>query len=150
VDEIFSLRTALECLAAEWALRKNGLTEKDFAHLQSLVDGLERMIESSTSLPVSALLKADERFYGYICRHSRHSLLTRLWQQTVYRQHVLMSYLLRSGDLVEAAQVILSDHQSILSALRGGDLTEVKERHRIVNESRAHRTKKMLMESAHS
>ena len=45
VDEILSLRTMVECLAAEWAIHR--MTENDFAELKELIEQQQQAMEAA-------------------------------------------------------------------------------------------------------
>jgi DNA-binding GntR family transcriptional regulator len=147
VDEIFSLRTAYECLAAEWVIRGDRLSERDYDRLQAQIDRLAEIMEDPDSLSSISLIEADEEFHGYICRKSGHKRLNELWKRNIARRRILMHCCIRSRDRLKTAKRMSAGHQFILDQLRNGNLARVQARHREVNERRAARIKANLVAS---
>ncbi|MGC9347925.1 MAG: GntR family transcriptional regulator [Anaerolineae bacterium] len=147
VDEIFTLRTAFECLAAEWIVKRNKLRKKDIAYLQSLVDELKQALEDPARLASISLIDSDEKFHGYICRRSGHSRLSRYWRRTFSQRRILMHCCIRRRSRADIAENMVLGHQFILDKLQSGDLEAIRQRHRTVNERRARQIKEALVES---
>jgi DNA-binding GntR family transcriptional regulator len=147
VDEIFSLRTVYECLAAEWVINGDRLDDQDYERLQSQIDHLREISENPESLSSISLIGADEEFHGYICRKSGHSRLNELWERNIARRRILMHCCIRSRDRSEIAKRMMDGHQFILDKFRCGDLKSIRARHREVNERRAERIKANLVAS---
>ncbi len=147
VDEIFSLRTSYECLAAEWVIKRDRLSERDYERLQAQIDRLGEITEDPDSLSSISLIEADEEFHGYICRKSGHTRLNELWKRNIARRRILMHCCIRSCDRLETAQRMIAGHQFILDQLRNSNLARVQARHREVNDRRAARIKANLVAS---
>ena len=139
VDEVFSLRTALDSLAMEWIISENRLADKDFDRLQSLVDEWQAQVDKRNvvSLSANAVIAADESFIGNLYRRSGHALVMRIWRQTISQWRLLMHHYLAHNDILRIAANIASVHQTILDALERKDLEATKVALETVNDRRS-------------
>jgi DNA-binding GntR family transcriptional regulator len=127
VEEIFSLRTMLECLAAEFVIDK--LDEKDFAHLDEAIDRQKQLIANSKYIE---LLHEDMSFHEYICRRSNHSRLMDWWG-TIMSQWKVILYQRMQHNPQEVVPSVLIDHHALVEAFRQRDLSKVLQLHRSIN-----------------
>ncbi len=115
LEEVYSLRTVLELLAVQEALRHAGPAE--LAEMQSIVDKMATYDESGLTEKEAAEL--DINFHDALCRASKHKRLYQIWAQLHQQiQIVLLSRNVANEDFREHA---VSSHQSILDAIREND-----------------------------
>lgn len=115
VEEVFSLRAALESMSFERAM--NELEEADFAALQQIIRKQE---ESILAGDYASLANSDMQFHEYILRKTNHSRLVKAW----YEQHALCRMLLNLRFRVWAEYTpatVLDDHKNLLQTLRNKD-----------------------------
>ncbi len=144
VDEILSLRTTLDCLADEWVIRTERLTQEDYADLQSRIDDLRKRIEKPDTLSVTAVVTADEAFHEIIYRRSGHSRLVHLWHQMLSQRRALLHTCLAASDVVAFASEVAAYQQSVLDGLRCGDLESLQRERRLLGADRARQIKSTL------
>lgn len=142
VEEIFSLRVAIESLAAEWAVEH--LKEDDLQELERL---LEVQREAAAQGDIRHLNEVDVAFHEYICRQSGHSRVMQIWEGIRSQCLVLFHLRLRTyPDYVP--QTVLSDHAQFLQAFRERDLATVLALHREVNRRVVREIKEVLAKAA--
>jgi DNA-binding GntR family transcriptional regulator len=117
VEEIFSMRTALENLAAEINLAQDRLDEAAFAHLYSLI---KEQHEAITQGDIKRVRRTDMRFHQFLVDATEHDLLMRDWRGIVAQIAALLYMRADAFPDYDEYQVI-KDHQDILSAYRTGD-----------------------------
>jgi DNA-binding GntR family transcriptional regulator len=111
LHEIYSLRSALESLAADWVCRN--ATEEDFAHIAGLLDGFDALPSPPTRSAVAAL---DLAFHDSIFLAAHHERLYRAWGGI--RSQIFL-YLVNRGALrVDFAVTWRGDHDELLQVLR--------------------------------
>lgn len=129
VRELFSVRAALETLAAEWALPN--LVEAD---LRTLEDLLEQQDAARKSGGVLAVVHLDLQFHQAIFVAARNQLLLKLWGEL--RGQMLMLFSLNTR-VAWAEQASASgsnpDHIRLLQALRAHDLAAFADVTREIN-----------------
>jgi len=117
VEEICEIRTAIEGVAARWAL-KNAT--------QKLIDELRENILVSEEKAVHgdprAFIDLDAQFHEIIARHSGSKRLQELSQ--TLRRHMLR-YRVQSIYLIDNVLSAIQGHKNILEAIEKGDLEEV-------------------------
>ena len=123
VDEVFSLRTALDSLAMEWIISEKWQAQVDKRNV--------------VSLSANAVIAADESFIGNLYRRSGHALVMRIWRQTISQWRLLMHHYLAHNDILRIAANIASVHQTILDALERKDLEATKVALETVNDRRS-------------
>lgn len=123
VNEIMSLRVAIESLASEWAMHR--LVEADYARLQEIIDQQEQAFAAGDRY---ATLLHDKRFHEYIFEKAGHRRLTELWRRLMSQWQTLIY---RRLQYTWPRNQI--DHALILEALRKKDLEQVIELHRTIN-----------------
>jgi DNA-binding GntR family transcriptional regulator len=138
VEEMYSLRTMLECLAAELVI--NHLNEEDFAHLY---DALERQRQLSAENKYIELLHEDMRFHEYICRRTNHGRLLDWWGNIMSQWKVIL-YQRMTHNPQEVVPSVLTDHELLLDALRRRDLADVVRLHRSINQRVSAQSKEAL------
>jgi DNA-binding GntR family transcriptional regulator len=115
VEEVYSLRAAIEPLVCEWAARH--ASERDWAEMQAVIDGYSDL--AATANPHEAA-DADLRFHDVIYRAAGHSRVQRLWQDL--RPQVYIFLLARKYvGTHEFRDVMISKHSAILEAIRARD-----------------------------
>jgi DNA-binding GntR family transcriptional regulator len=111
LHEIYSLRSALESLAADWACRS--ATDDDFAHIAVVLDGFDVLASPATRSAVAAL---DLEFHDAIFLAAHHERLYRAWGGI--RSQIFL-YLVNRGALrVDYALTWREDHDELLQVLR--------------------------------
>ncbi|MCO6452779.1 MAG: GntR family transcriptional regulator [Caldilineales bacterium] len=129
LDEVFSLRRALERLAieraCEWA------TPEDMAKLQAVVDAMAATIARGISEKEGAEL--DLRFHDVIYHASRHQRLLNCW--TTIRSQIYVIMLSRNVASANFRDATVYGHQEIVDAIKARDKERalvVIEQHMIV------------------
>ena len=121
VDQLYSLRGALEQLALSRAIRV-----EDDARWQVMADAVQRMAEAADAGDHSAFVVADLDFHSQIYALADHARLEAAWRQYLptftalldvtinhdadlhdsAADHVTLMHVMRSGSAEEAAQVL--------------------------------------------
>jgi len=115
LDEVISLRRALERLAVEYACMR--ATTEDFAKVQAVVDDMAVVIARGISEKEAAEL--DLRFHDVLYQASRHQRLLSYWTTLRPQVYVLMlSRNVASADFRDAA---VRGHQDILDTIKTRD-----------------------------
>jgi DNA-binding GntR family transcriptional regulator len=111
LHEIYSLRSALESLAADWVCRN--ATDEDFAKIGAVLDGFDALASPPTRPAVAAL---DMEFHDAIFLAAHHERLYRAWGGI--RSQIFL-YLVNRGALrVDFALTWRGDHDELLQVLR--------------------------------
>jgi DNA-binding GntR family transcriptional regulator len=111
VDEIYSLRTALERLAAEWLCRH--ATDADFKRMESVLGQFSKLPKPLTRSAVAGL---DVAFHDAVFQAAHHERLYQCWLSL--RSQIFL-YLVHRGALRnDFATTWLADHQEFLEVLR--------------------------------
>jgi DNA-binding GntR family transcriptional regulator len=127
VLQIFSMRTALENLAAEQII--GHLTADDFAALERLIDEQQRHIDAQDFKNVRS---TDMAFHHYFIQRSDHALLERYWLEIVAQIAALLY--LRAEAMPDYDEMLaVSDHQAIVDAYKQRDLAAVKRINQQIN-----------------
>ena len=117
VEEICEIRTAIEWIAARWAMENTP---------QKLIDELRENIsvseEKATHGDPRAFIDLDAQFHEIIARHSGSKRLQELSQ--TLRRHMLR-YRVQSIYLIDNVLMAIQGHKGILEAIEKGDLEEV-------------------------
>jgi DNA-binding GntR family transcriptional regulator len=115
LDEVYSLRTALESVACTWAARN--AREQDHAELQSIVDGYHGL---APELTLQEAADADLRFHDAIYRSARHRRLLRTWHEL--RPQVYLFLLARTYVSAPEFRTFMAvRHSLMLDAIRAKD-----------------------------
>jgi DNA-binding GntR family transcriptional regulator len=118
LDEVFSLRTALEQLAIEFACRH--ATPTDLAELQTVVDTMAACIERGITEQEAAEL--DLSFHDLMCRISGHGRLSAYWQ--TLRPQIYVFMLSRNVASADFNSVTVRGHRELVDAIEAGDATQ--------------------------
>jgi DNA-binding GntR family transcriptional regulator len=111
VDEIYSLRTALERLAAEWMCRN--ATEEDFERMAAVLREFDKLPQPPTRSQVAGL---DVAFHDALYQAAHHERLYQAW--LALRSQIFL-YLVHRGALrQDFAKTWLKDHEDFLEVLK--------------------------------
>jgi len=115
LEEVFSLRLAIEPFVCAWAARNAG--EEDWAEMQGCIEVFERL---DTSVTVQTAAEADLQFHDVVYRASGHARVLRLWQDL--RSQVYMAMLARTYVREpDFADIMVRNHTALLEAIRERD-----------------------------
>ena len=115
LDEIYSLRNAMERLAVTYACRN--ITASDLDGMQAVVNTMASCVERETTPQEAAEL--DLRFHDILHQASRHERLIALWSRLRPQCYLLL--LNRNAANPDFAEKMAGGHQEILDAIRDGD-----------------------------
>ncbi len=115
VDDIFSMRTALENFAGELNIQR--FTEDDHHWLETQVERQRAAIEQNNFKHVRTI---DMNFHRYLIDRTAHALLIRNWTELVAQIAALLY--VRAEGLVYDEYKALEDHHQIVAAYRARDL----------------------------
>jgi DNA-binding GntR family transcriptional regulator len=111
VDEVYSLRTALERLAAEWLCRN--ATEDDFKRMAGVLREFNNLPQPVTRSAVAGL---DIAFHDAVFRAAHHE---RLYQAWLALRSQMFLYLVHRGALrPDFTKTWLKDHEDFLDVLK--------------------------------
>ncbi len=111
VHEIYSLRTALERLAVEWACRYG--TDDDLARVVAVLQQFDKLPRPLTRSAVSGL---DVAFHDAIFQAAHHERLYRSW--LALKSQIFLYLVHREALRPDFAETWLQDHQDLLAVLR--------------------------------
>jgi DNA-binding GntR family transcriptional regulator len=115
LEEVFSLRLAIEPVVCTWAARNSG--EEDWAELQERIDAFAQL---DTSTTVQEAAEIDLQFHDVVYRASRHRRVVRLWQDL--RPQVYIFMLARTYvQHADFAGIMVRSHGRLLAAIRDRD-----------------------------
>jgi len=115
LDEVYSLRLALEVLAVKRAVRY--ATEEDFAALDAVMVAFDMVLTRDPSEKEVAEL--DVRFHDLIYRAARHQRLYDCWANL--RSQIYIFLLSRNVANADFRDVTVNAHADLLAALRARD-----------------------------
>jgi DNA-binding GntR family transcriptional regulator len=121
LQEVYSLRTAIEPVACEWAARN--ADDDDFAEMDLIISGYSRLNSKSTVQDAAA---ADLSFHDVLYRAARHRRLLRLWDDLrpqVYTFLLARTYVRNK----EFRQVMIDNHTAIRDAVASRDEQTARE-----------------------
>jgi DNA-binding GntR family transcriptional regulator len=144
VDEVFSLRNALNALAVRWLIDEDRLNDEDFERLQSLIDELERDAERGMLMSPASIIAMEEAFWGHLHQKSGHTLVARLWRQTSSQWHLFMYRYLNHYEQREIAQRMIEAYQTVLELLRRADLDQAMAEYDVVNHQRIEQIRQLF------
>jgi DNA-binding GntR family transcriptional regulator len=128
IEEIFTLRAALEGLACEIVLKEEKLGPADF---ESLDDYVARQREAIDARDFDGLTKLDMDFHEFICRKSESERLLKMWRSLRAQIQVLFHQRFRTFEWIP--ETVETDHASILEALHQGDIQKAHRVHKDIN-----------------
>ena len=126
LDEVFSLRYALEDLAVEYACR-NAIPD-DYSAMQNVIDTMAVCVARGVTEEESAEL--DLRFHDLLYQASRHQRLTAFWSDLRPQIHVFL--LKRNLADTHFQDATAGGHQVVLDAIKSRDVNRaiaVMQRH---------------------
>ena len=115
LDEIYSLRNAIERLAANFACRN--AAPSDFEAMQKVVEAMAARVQDGITEQEAANL--DLRFHDLLYQASRHERLIGLWRRLRPQCYLLL--LNRNAANPDFIEVTPGGHQKILDVLRSRD-----------------------------
>jgi DNA-binding GntR family transcriptional regulator len=115
LDEVYSLRLAIERLAVEWAIRN--ATEGDFAAMEGVLQEFRAAFARGPTEPEIAEL--DVRFHDLLYQAARHQRLYDCWSNL--RSQIYIFLLSRNVANPDFREVTVQSHQDILDVLRARD-----------------------------
>ncbi len=115
LEEVYSLRMALELLAVRQAIRN--ADESHFAQMQQVIDTMAAYVQRGITEKEAASL--DVAFHDTIYVASKHSRLYNTWTTLRPQVHILL--LSRYVSVDDFHDYLSSEHQAILNALRKRD-----------------------------
>jgi DNA-binding GntR family transcriptional regulator len=122
VEEVYSLRLAIEPLACAWAARN--AVEQDLEEMQAIIDGYSTTL--TTRVGDREAADEDLRFHDAIYRAARHKRLMRLWQDL--RPQVFVFLLARTYVRSRKfREMMITGHGTILDAIARGDEEAARE-----------------------
>jgi DNA-binding GntR family transcriptional regulator len=120
LDEVYSLRRALERLAVQQAIRK--ADDSHLTALQSVVDEMADCLEHGVTEQQAAEL--DTRFHQTLVEAAQHKRLLRSWMELRSQIHLLL--LSRTVDK-DFREHLVKSHAGILSTIRDRDEAQALE-----------------------
>lgn len=117
ISELFSVRLGLELQALDAA--GPFLCDDDFCEMQTAIDDFDSALHREN---LSELLESDMRFHSLLVSAGRNEILAELYRQLTGRVQMLMAIADVSGRMASGN----ADHESILNALRGRQLTDAE------------------------
>jgi DNA-binding GntR family transcriptional regulator len=115
VEEVYSLRRALERLAIQWAIRK--AQAKDVDSLDTAIRDMENANQAGMTVEDAAAF--DVHFHTLLVQSAHHACLFESWLNLRSRIHMFLLY--RTITNVEVQRQNVGHHVAILDALRGRD-----------------------------
>lgn len=128
IDEIFTLRAALENLACELIIQGNRLSSQDWEHLDWFI---EKQREAIDAQAFDELTELDMDFHEFICEKSGSKRLLTMWQSL--RGQIQVLFYQRFRVLEQVPQTVDVDHMAILEALRLADIEEITKLNKRIN-----------------
>ena len=117
VEEIYSLRRAMERLAAERAA--SNVTDADLQAMSKVLVGMDAALERQDLIELSRL---DVGFHDLVYQASRHDRLYRAWLDL--RSQATLFLISRNTTVVTSREIVIGEHEALLRALtaRNADL----------------------------
>jgi DNA-binding GntR family transcriptional regulator len=115
LDEVYSLRLAVEQLAVRWAVER--ATEEDLEAVRSVLDEFQEALAGTIGEHDAAEL--DVRYHDAVYRAAHHQRLYATW--TSLRAQVQVFLLRRNIANPDWRAMMVGGHQEILDALRARD-----------------------------
>lgn len=142
IQEIFTLRSALESLACELVLGNGLLQPEDLEHLEGYIEQQREAIEARD---FDLLTQLDMDFHEFICEKSESERLLKTWRSLRAQIQVLFHQRFRTYEWIP--QTVEVDHSAILEALRQGDVQHIAQVHKEINTRVASECIQMLQSS---
>jgi len=113
IQDLFDTRTAIEQVAARWAVRK--ITPQELKQLETNLKHMDKEVRGGDTRKISDL---DVEFHNIIYRASRSRNLYRICKNL---SDYTLKYRMALIHLPEAAEQTRADHETIHKALASGD-----------------------------
>jgi DNA-binding GntR family transcriptional regulator len=122
LEEVYSLRLAIEPVACEWAARN--ANDRDLADMQAIINGYQSRLTRRVTVQDAA--EADLSFHDVVYRAARHRRLMRLWQDLRPQVYVflLAREYVRSR---EFRDIMMTNHGTIRSVISSRDEARARE-----------------------
>lgn len=115
VEEVYSLRLALEKLALQLAIQNANTSDLD--EMQAIIDTMASYLEGGLTEQAGAEL--DVRFHDILYRSTNHKRLYDCWENLRPQIHIFL--LSRAAANSDFRQYAVAGHQAILDAIRDKD-----------------------------
>jgi DNA-binding GntR family transcriptional regulator len=115
LDEVFSLRLAIEPVVCTWAARNSG--EGDWAEMQARIDAFAQL-DTTTTLHDAA--EIDLHFHDVVYCASGHMRLLRLWHDLRPQVYIFMLARTYVQD-PDFGEIMIRSHARLLDAIRARD-----------------------------
>jgi DNA-binding GntR family transcriptional regulator len=126
LDDVFSLRKALERLAVEYACVR--ATPEDLERVQAVVDDMANAAEQDLS--AKRMAELDMRFHEAVYQAAHHQRLLDFWNTLRPQMYVFL--LSRNAARDDYREQAVQGHQEILDAINAGDkdlALQINDRH---------------------
>jgi DNA-binding GntR family transcriptional regulator len=116
LEEVYSLRLAIEPVACGWAARN--ANDRDLTDMQSIIHSYESRLTRRVSVEGAA--EADLSFHDIVYRAACHRRLMRMWEDL--RPQVYVFLLAREYVRTrEFREIMITNHSAIRAAISSGD-----------------------------
>ena len=125
MKEVFDIRLLLENNINKILIYEDKLTEKDFKHLNHLVQEMVNIAESSYDDNKKSILinKKDMDFHRFIWQKSGSQRRVKILESMFFQLRIAMLYdMYETGNFLQSA----TDHYDIIDALRSKDIDRCK------------------------
>ena len=125
MKEVFDIRLLLENNINKILIYEDKLTEKDFKHLEHLVEEMVEIAESSYDDNKKSILinKKDMDFHRFIWQKSGSQRRVKILESMFFQLRIAMLYdMYETGNFLQSA----TDHYDIIDALRSKDIDRCK------------------------
>jgi DNA-binding GntR family transcriptional regulator len=119
VEELYSVRTALELLALDHSIER--MSDADIDYLDEIV---EEMRQAARSGDLTRLVEIDLRFHEYLLEQANHELALKLWlnlevglRRCLRTRHKIYTFL----------DEVVGSHPTLITALKARDKTQAKQ-----------------------
>lgn len=121
IREIFTLRYALEVLAAETSIRNQSLPLKE---IKEQADWVGRLADSNSG--IADYVEEDFAFHEIIVRASQHRRATAVWRGLTSQMRMLMYEVIRKNpDVIKVKGKV--NHQALVDAFASGDMERIED-----------------------
>lgn len=141
VDEVFSMRMALENLAGQLII--DDIQNHDFEHLRESISAQQSAIDRHDFKQVRAI---DMAFHEYLVKKSGHSRLIRSWMEVVAQIAALLYLRAEAIPDYDESQSI-RDHTAIVDAYEAHDLDQLRHLNQQINHRVASECKRGISSS---
>ncbi|MCX6429732.1 MAG: GntR family transcriptional regulator [Actinobacteria bacterium] len=124
IEEVYSMRKALEVLAIQWACKN--ATEADFVALEEILTRFSKVTEKQRTPKVVSQFDLD--FHSAVFESSHHQRLIKTWEVLRSQIHSLLVYTWSTDPNVNKAYVVHwgPDHREILEIIRAKQVAKAK------------------------